>query len=61
MTDNDPVYVRYMVDEVTDAAAFYVDHLGFTLEMDALPAFADVSRGAFTCCCRGRRPRRRVP
>ena len=46
MTDGGPVYVRYMVADVADAAAFYIDHLGFTLEMDALQAFADVSRGA---------------
>jgi len=46
MTDDGPVYVRYMVDDVADATAFYVDHLGFTLGMDAIPAFAEVTRGA---------------
>ena len=46
MTDDGPVFVRYMVVDVAEAAAFYVDHLGFALEMDAIPAFAEVSRGA---------------
>ena len=46
MTDDGPVYVRYMVGDVSEAAAFYTEHLGFTLEMDAMPAFAEVSRGA---------------
>lgn len=46
MTDDGPAFVRYMVSDVSDAAAFYIDHLGFALEMDAMPAFAEVSRGA---------------
>jgi predicted enzyme related to lactoylglutathione lyase len=38
------VGVRYMIDDVADAIAFYTTQLGFTLEQDASPAFAAVSR-----------------
>jgi predicted enzyme related to lactoylglutathione lyase len=38
------VGVRYMIDDVADAMAFYTTHLGFTVEHDAAPAFAAVSR-----------------
>jgi catechol 2,3-dioxygenase-like lactoylglutathione lyase family enzyme len=39
------VNVRYMVDDVDAAVAFYTTHLGFTLLSSASPAFADVTRG----------------
>ena len=39
------VNVRYMVDDVEDAVAFYTTHFGFTLRSSAAPAFADVVRG----------------
>jgi len=39
------VNVRYMVNDVEAAAAFYTTHLGFTLLSSAAPAFADVTRG----------------
>jgi catechol 2,3-dioxygenase-like lactoylglutathione lyase family enzyme len=39
------VHVRYMVDDVEAAIAFYTTHLGFTLNSDMAPAFADVVRG----------------
>jgi catechol 2,3-dioxygenase-like lactoylglutathione lyase family enzyme len=39
------VNVRYMVDNVDEAIAFYTTHLGFTLLSSAAPAFADVTRG----------------
>jgi catechol 2,3-dioxygenase-like lactoylglutathione lyase family enzyme len=39
------VNVRYMVDDVDAAVAFYTSHLGFTLLSSAAPAFADVVRG----------------
>ncbi len=39
------VNVRYMVDDVEAAVAFYTTHLGFTLNSNAAPAFADVMRG----------------
>ena len=39
------VNVRYMVDDVEAAVAFYTTHLGFTVISKTLPAFADVARG----------------
>jgi len=39
------VNVRYMVDDVEDAVAFYTTHFGFELRSSAAPAFADVVRG----------------
>ena len=39
------VNVRYMVDDVDAAVAFYTTNLGFTLLTRAAPAFADVARG----------------
>jgi catechol 2,3-dioxygenase-like lactoylglutathione lyase family enzyme len=39
------VNVRYMVDDVEAAVAFYTTHFGFTLLSSAAPAFADVVRG----------------
>ncbi|GLW35492.1 VOC family protein [Actinoplanes regularis] len=39
------VHVRYLVDDVAAAIAFYTTHLGFTLNSSHLPAFADVVRG----------------
>ena len=39
------VNVRYIVDDVEAALAFYTTHLGFTLISKTLPAFADVSLG----------------
>jgi len=38
------VSVRYMIDDVPAAIGFYTTLLGFTLEHDASPAFASVSR-----------------
>ena len=37
--------VRYLVDDVQKAIDFYTRHLGFTLNSNAAPAFADVVRG----------------
>jgi catechol 2,3-dioxygenase-like lactoylglutathione lyase family enzyme len=37
--------VRYIVDDVAAAVAFYTGYLGFTVETDAVPAFASVTRG----------------
>ena len=45
--------VRYQVTDVARAAAFYADHLGFTLEHQQLPAFASVSLGDFTLLLSG--------
>ncbi len=36
--------VRYLVTDVPRAVAFYRDLLGFTVELEMLPAFAQVSR-----------------
>jgi catechol 2,3-dioxygenase-like lactoylglutathione lyase family enzyme len=38
------VSVRYMIDDVPAAVKFYTTLLGFTIEQDASPAFAAVSR-----------------
>src|SRR5688500_3709378 len=38
------VSVRYMIDDVPAAIQFYTTVMGFTLEHDALPAFASVAR-----------------
>lgn len=45
--------VRYQVKDVARAAAFYTNHLGFTLQRQQLPAFASVSLGAFTLMLSG--------
>jgi catechol 2,3-dioxygenase-like lactoylglutathione lyase family enzyme len=39
------VHVRYIVDDVDAAVAFYTTHLGFTVRTSFPPAFADVVRG----------------
>ena len=39
------VSVRYMVDDVEEAVAFYTTHFGFTVNTSFAPAFADVVRG----------------
>ena len=44
MADGDLVSVRYMVDDVEEAIAFYTTHFGFTV-LTSFPAFADVVRG----------------
>ncbi|MDQ0464345.1 catechol 2,3-dioxygenase-like lactoylglutathione lyase family enzyme [Caulobacter ginsengisoli] len=42
---NDMVSVRYMVDDVEAAVAFYTKTLGFEVLTSFPPAFADVARG----------------
>ena len=37
--------IRYQVKDVARSVAFYTQHLGFTLDMQQLPAFASVSLG----------------
>jgi len=37
--------VRYLVDDVQAAVDFYTTHFGFTPNISAAPAFADVVRG----------------
>lgn len=45
MLEDQIVNVRYMVDDVDEALAFYTDKLGFEILTSAAPAFADVKRG----------------
>ena len=45
MSNTEIVSVRYMVDDVDEAIAFYTKLLGFEVSMSAAPAFADVKRG----------------
>ena len=45
MPNSELVSVRYMVDDVEAAIAFYTDMLGFDVLTSAPPAFADVKRG----------------
>lgn len=40
------VSVRYMVDDVAAAVAFYTQHLGFDVAMHPGPGFAALSRGS---------------
>ena len=42
---DEPVNVRYMVDDVESAVDFYTTHFGFTVRSNHAPAFADVVRG----------------
>ena len=44
MPDDSTVNVRYIVDDVAAAVAFYTEHFGFTVGINS-PAFADVTRG----------------
>ncbi len=39
------VSVRYLVDDVAASLDFYTTHFGFTPNVQAAPAFADVTRG----------------
>ena len=48
------VNVRYMVDDVDAAIAFYTTHLGFSLLTRMAPAFADVMRGDLRLLLSGR-------
>jgi predicted enzyme related to lactoylglutathione lyase len=46
--------VRYLVDDVRAAVDFYTTHLGFTVNTDAAPAFADVIRSPLRLLLSGR-------
>ena len=39
------VHVRYIVDDVSVAMAWYTRHLGFTILADMSPHFAEIARG----------------
>jgi catechol 2,3-dioxygenase-like lactoylglutathione lyase family enzyme len=43
--EKDMARIRYMIEDVDQAIAFYTRHLGFTLEFNASPAVAQVTRG----------------
>ena len=43
---DEAVNVRYMVDDVDTAVAFYTTHFGFSVRSRFAPAFADVVRGS---------------
>jgi catechol 2,3-dioxygenase-like lactoylglutathione lyase family enzyme len=45
MSTDEMVNIRYMVDDVDEALAFYTKFLGFEVISNAAPAFADVKRG----------------
>lgn len=45
MNLSETVSVRYMVDDVAAAVEFYTRHLGFAVNTNSPPAFADVVRG----------------
>lgn len=45
MPAEDVANVRYMVDDVQAAVDFYTKHLGFEVNTNFPPAFADVTRG----------------
>jgi catechol 2,3-dioxygenase-like lactoylglutathione lyase family enzyme len=55
------VSVRYMIDDVDAAVAFYTNHLGFTLEVDSAPAFAAVARGNLRLLLSGEKSSGRRP
>jgi catechol 2,3-dioxygenase-like lactoylglutathione lyase family enzyme len=49
------VNVRYIVEDVEKAIEFYTKYLGFTLGTNAVPAFADVTRGNLRLLLSGRK------
>ena len=55
------VSVRYMIDDVNAAVAFYTNYFGFTLEQDAAPAFASVTRGNLRLLLSGEKSSGRRP
>jgi catechol 2,3-dioxygenase-like lactoylglutathione lyase family enzyme len=60
-TNSNIVSVRYMIDDVDAAVAFYTNHLGFRLEIDASPAFASVVRGNLRLLLSGEKSSGRQP
>ena len=53
--------VRYMIDDVKAAVSFYTQHFGFTLAMDASPAFAAVTNGNLRLLLSGEKSSGRQP
>jgi catechol 2,3-dioxygenase-like lactoylglutathione lyase family enzyme len=60
-TNSNIVSVRYMIDDVDAAVAFYTSHLGFRLERDASPAFASIVRGNLRLLLSGAKSSGRQP
>ncbi|HTM91586.1 MAG TPA: VOC family protein [Flavisolibacter sp.] len=56
-TDNlkEQVNVRYIVEDVDSAIEFYTKYLGFTVGINASPAFADVKKGNLRLLLSGRK------
>lgn len=55
------VSMCYMIDDVDAAIAFYTKHFGFTLEINAAPAFASVTRGHLRLLLSGEKSSGRQP
>ena len=49
------VSVRYMIDDVGAAVAFYTNHLGFTLDWILLPHLLLLRVAIFVCCSVGKK------
>jgi len=60
-TNSNLVSVRYMIDDVDAAVAFYTNHLGFRLDVDSSPAFASVVRGNLRLLLSGEKSSGRRP
>jgi predicted enzyme related to lactoylglutathione lyase len=52
-TETVTVTVRYIVKDVPESVEFYTKQLGFTVALDARPAFAVVARGALRLALSG--------
>ncbi len=55
------VSVRYMIDDVDEAIAFYTNHLGFTVQSNSSPAFAAVIRDNLRLVLSGKKSSGRRP
>jgi catechol 2,3-dioxygenase-like lactoylglutathione lyase family enzyme len=60
-TNSNIVSVRYMTEDVDASVAFYANHLGFRLEINASPAFASVIRGNLRLLLSGAKSSGRQP
>jgi catechol 2,3-dioxygenase-like lactoylglutathione lyase family enzyme len=52
---DEQVSVRYMVEDVDASIRFYTKHLGFSLGINASPAFAEVTKGNLRLLLSGRK------
>ena len=53
MSEN-PVNVRYMVSDVQESVDWYLGNFGFSVQLNAAPAFASVERGPLRLLLSGR-------